>query len=213
MHILEREVLYMSIFFINDILDLNRRNRVINVEDAVIEEIFQDNNVSYVTISYGVLGDFNTINMELVRLVVDRNTIIRDRRGRRMRVRDLRVGNVVDASFSTAMTRSIPPQSRAFAITVIREYVNPIQPGFPNIVEDRIMEVDRNNNFLITGNPFDMMSQMRFVVDNSTEIFDRRGNRIRLRDLRPGQMVRVEHADFMTMSIPPQTTAFRIWVI
>ena len=203
----------MSIFFINDILDLNRRNRVINVEDAVIEEIFQDNNVSYVTISYGVLGDFNTINMELVRLVVDRNTIIRDRRGRRMRVRDLRVGNVVDASFSTAMTRSIPPQSRAFAITVIREYVNPIQPGFPNIVEDRIMEVDRNNNFLITGNPFDMMSQMRFVVDNSTEIFDRRGNRIRLRDLRPGQMVRVEHADFMTMSIPPQTTALRIWVI
>ena len=203
----------MSIFFINDILDLNRRNRVINVEDAVIEEIFQDNNVSYVTISYGVLGDSNTINMELVRLVVDRNTIIRDRRGRRMRVRDLRVGNVVDASFSTAMTRSIPPQSRAFAITLIREYVNPIQPGFPNIVEDRIMEVDRNNNFLITGNPFDMMSQMRFVVDNSTEIFDRRGNRIRLRDLRPGQMVRVEHADFMTMSIPPQTTAFRIWVI
>lgn len=203
----------MSIFFINDILDLNRRNRVINVEDAVIEEIFQDNNVSYVTISYGVIGDFNTINMELVRLVVDRNTIIRDRRGRRMRVRDLRVGNVVDASFSTAMTRSIPPQSRAFAITLIREYVNPIQPGFPNIVEDRIMEVDRNNNFLITGNPFDMMSQMRFVVDNSTEIFDRRGNRIRLRDLRPGQMVRVEHADFMTMSIPPQTTALRIWVI
>lgn len=203
----------MSIFFINDILDLNRRNRVINVEDAVIEEIFQDNNVSYVTISYGVLGDFNTINMELVRLVVDRNTIIRDRRGRRMGVRDLRVGNVVDASFSTAMTRSIPPQSRAFAITLIREYVNPIQPGFPNIVEDRIMEVDRNNNFLITGNPFDMMSQMRFVVDNSTEIFDRRGNRIRLRDLRPGQMVRVEHADFITMSIPPQTTAFRIWVI
>ncbi|MFA6984115.1 MAG: hypothetical protein WC276_09220 [Sedimentibacter sp.] len=203
----------MSIFFINDILDLNRRNRAINVEDAVIEEIFQDNNVSYVTISYGVIGDFNTINMELVRLVVDRNTIIRDRRGRRMGVRDLRVGNVVDASFSTAMTRSIPPQSRAFVITVIREYVNPIQPGFPNIVEDRIMEVDRNNNFLITGNPFDMMSQMRFVVDNSTEIFDRRGNRIRLRDLRPGQMVRVEHADFMTMSIPPQTTALRIWVI
>ena len=203
----------MSIFFINDILDLNRRNRAINVEDAVIEEIFQDNNINYVTISYGVLGDFNTINMELVRLVVDRNTIIRDRRGRRMGVRDLRVGNVVDASFSTAMTRSIPPQSRAFAITVIREYVNPIQPGFPNIVEDRIMEVDRNNNFLITGNPFDMMSQMRFVVDNSTEIFDRRGNRIRLRDLRPGQMVRVEHADFITMSIPPQTTAFRIWVI
>lgn len=199
-------------FYINDVFDLRRR-RAINVEDAVIEEIFHDNNTSYVTISYGLLDDFNTINMELVRLVVDRNTIIRDRRGRRMRSRDLRVGNVVDASFSTAMTRSIPPQARAFTISLIREYVNPIQPGFPNIVEDRIMEVDRNNNFLITGNPNDIMSQIRFVVDRSTEIFDRRGNRIRLSDLRPGQMVRIEHADFMTMSIPPQTTAFGIWLI
>ena len=195
-----------------NVSELIRRNMAIRVEDAVIEEIFHENRTSFVTISYGVLGDFNTINMELVRLVVDRNTIIRNRRGRRINIRDLNVGNVVDASFSTAMTRSIPPQSRAFMITVVRENVNPL-PVFPNIVEDRIMEVDRNDNFLITGNPNDIMSQMRFVVDNSTDIFDRRGNRIRLRNLRPGQMVRVEHADFMTMSIPPQTTAFRIWVI
>lgn len=195
-----------------NVSELIRRNMAIRVEDAVIEEIFHENRTSFVTISYGVLGDFNTINMELVRLVVDGNTIIRNRRGRRINIRDLNVGNVVDASFSTAMTRSIPPQSRAFMITVVRENVNPL-PVFPNIVEDRIMEVDRNDNFLITGNPNDIMSQMRFVVDNSTDIFDRRGNRIRLRNLRPGQMVRVEHADFMTMSIPPQTTAFRIWVI
>ncbi|MDD2494889.1 MAG: hypothetical protein PHE29_06815 [Tissierellia bacterium] len=204
----------MSDFYTNNELEaMHRRNNLaINVEDAVIEEIFHDNRSSFVTISYGVLGDFSVINMELVTLVVDRNTIIRNRRGRRINVRDLRVGNVVDASFSAAMTRSIPPQSRAFIITVVREYVNPL-PVFPNIVEDRIMEIDRNNNFLITGNPNDMMSQMRFVVDDMTDIFDRRGNRIRLRDLRPGQMVRIEHADFMTMSIPPQTTAFIIEVI
>ncbi|HKM01959.1 MAG: hypothetical protein GX818_06970 [Tissierellia bacterium] len=199
----------MDDFNVNELI---RRNMAIRVEDAVIEEIFHENRTSFVTISYGVLGDFNTINMELVRLVVDGNTIIRNRRGRRISIRDLNVGNVVDASFSTAMTRSIPPQSRAFMIRVVRENVNPL-PVFPNIVEDRIMEVDRNYNFLITGNQNDIMSQMRFVVDNSTDIFDRRGNRIRLRNLRPGQMVRVEHADFMTMSIPPQTTAFRIWVI
>ena len=187
-------------------------NRAINVNDAIIEEINHNNRSSYVTISYGVLGDFNIINMELVVLIVDRNTIIRNRRGRRINVRDLRVGNVVDASFSAAMTRSMPPQSRAFSITVVRENVNPL-PNFPNIVEDRVIEVDTDFNFLLTGNPNDMMSQTRFVVDNSTEIYDRRGNRIRLRNLRPGQMVRVEHADFMTMSIPPQTTAFKIWVL
>lgn len=187
-------------------------NMAINVEDAVIEEVFHDNRSSFVTISYGVPGGFGMINIELVTLVVDRNTIIRNRRGRRISVRELRPGNLVDASFSSAMTRSIPPQSRAFMITVVRENVNP-SPVFPNVVEDRVMEIDRNNNFLITGNPDDMMSQMRFVVNDMTEIYDRRGNRIRLRDLRPGQMVRVEHADFMTASIPPQTTAFSIWVI
>ncbi len=191
---------------------ISPNNEVINANNAVIEEIFHDNRTSFVTISYGVPGNFNMINMELVTLVVDRNTIIRNRRGRRISVRDLRVGNVVDASFSAAMTRSIPPQSRAFMITVVREEASTL-PNFPNMVEDRIIEIDARNNFLLTGNPNDIMSQMRFVVNNMTNIFDRRGNRISFGDLRPGQMIRVEHADFMTASIPPQTTAFNIWVL
>lgn len=192
----------------------NRNGRFIFAEQAVIEEIFNDNRTSYVTISYGVMGDFNITIMELVTLIVTRDTIIRNRRGKRISASDLRVGMVVDAQFSSAMTRSIPPQSRAYRITVVREDVNPYpNPNFPNVVEDRIIEVDTRNNFFVTGNPNDMMSQMRFAVSNETQIWDRRGNRISLRDLRPGQMVRVEHADFMTMSIPPQTTAFRIWVI
>lgn len=203
--------------YINDEAEaLLRRNNVIFADDAVIEEIFHDNRrkTSFIKISYGVLGDLNMTHMELVTLVVDSNTIIRSRCGRRISVRDLRVGNVVDAEFSAAMTRSIPPQSSAYRITVVRENVNPnTGPNIPNIVEDRVMEVDTRNNFLYTGNPNDMMSQMRFVVNNMTQIYDRRGNLISLRDLRSGQMVRVEHADFMTMSIPPQTVAFRIWVL
>lgn len=190
---------------------ISPNNAVMNVNDAVIEEIFHDNRTSFVTISYRV-RDFNIILTELVTLVVDRNTIIRNRQGRRISVRDLRVGNVVNASFSAVMTRSIPPQSRAFMITVVREEINPL-PSFPNVVEDRIMEIDTRNNFLVTGNPNDIMSQMRFVVNNMTNIFNRRGNRISFRDLRPGQMIRVEHADFVTASIPPQTTALNIWVL
>lgn len=187
---------------------------VINIQDAIIEEIIYDNRVSYVTISYGVLNDFNMINMTLVRLVVDENTTIRSRQGRNITAMDLRVGNVVDASFSAVMTRSIPPQSRAYMITVVQGQLNPNPDQcFSNIVEDRIMEIDINNNFIYTGVQDDIFSQIRFVVSNKTDIFDRIGNRIRLRDLRPGKMIRVEHADFMTASIPPQTTAFRIWVL
>jgi hypothetical protein len=39
------------------------------------------------------------------------------------------------------------------------------------------------------------------------------GRRIRLSDLFSGLRVRVEHATFMTASIPPQTFAFVIQVI
>lgn len=186
---------------------LRRRNDVIFVQDAIIEEIVIDNRTGFVTISYGVMGDRCIVYMQLVTLVVGRDTVIRNQFGQDLSLRDLREGMIVDAEFSSAMTRSIPPQSRAFRITVIR------QNDSISITEDRVLSVDTNNGFFYTGNADDMLSQMRFVVNNETRIMDRRGNRIRLRDLRPGQLVRVEHANFQTMSIPPQTTAFNVQVL
>ena len=183
-----------------------RGRNTITAENAFIEDINIDNRTAYVTISYGVLGDFNTINMEIVTLIVGRDTVIMDQLGQSMSIRDLREGMRVDAVFSAAMTRSIPPQSRAYRITVISD----MQSSFN---EGRVLEVDPANRFLYTGIPFDIMSQTRFVVTDATTIRDRRGRIIRLRDLSPGDFVRVEHANFMTMSIPPQTTAFDIQVL
>ncbi|NLK63682.1 MAG: hypothetical protein GX289_01160 [Tissierellia bacterium] len=195
-----------SINLLPRVIGRGRRN-IIRAENAIIENISRDNRTVYVTISYGILGDFNVINMELVRLVVGRDTIITDQLGNPMSIRDLREGMVVDAVFSAAMTRSIPPQARAYRLTVINDNM---QSSF---TEDIVLEVDLVNGFLYTGIPFDIMSQMRFVVTDSTTIRDRRGRRIRLRDLRPGELVRIEHANFMTMSIPPQTTAYDIQVL
>lgn len=180
---------------------------IITAENALIENINWDSRSSYVTISYGVMDRNMTLNMQVVTLVVGRDTIIRDSSGRLMSFRNLREGMIVDAVFSAAMTRSIPPQSRAFSITVVRENN---QSAF---TEGRVMEVNTEFEFFITGNPFDIYSQMRFNVSDSTIFRDRRGRRIRLRDLRPGDFVRVEHAIFQTMSIPPQTTAFEVQVL
>lgn len=194
--------------FINDEIEaMRRRNNVISVQDAIIEEVVIDNRTGFVTISYGVMGERCMVHIELVTLIVGQDTVIRNQFGQNMSLRDLREGMVIDAEFSSAMTRSIPPQSRAYRITVIN------QKNSTSITEDRVLSVDTNNGFLYTGNANDMLSQMRFVVNNETRIMDRRGNRIRLRDLRPGQLVRVEHANFQTMSIPPQTTAFSIQVL
>jgi len=198
----------MDNFYKDDEIEaLRRRRNVIFADNAIIEEIFIDNRTGFVTISYGVMGEFCMVHMELVTLVVSQDTIIRDQFGQSMSLRDLREGMIVDAEFSSAMTRSIPPQARAYRITFINQQNN------SNITEDFVLSVDTNNSFLYTGNANDIYSQMRFVINDSTMILDRRGNRIRLRDLRPGQRVRVEHANFQTMSIPPQTTAFVVQVL
>lgn len=185
----------------------SHKENIIRTKDSIIEEIRIDRNTGFVTISYGVMGEFNIIHMELVTLVVGNNTIIRDRSGRNLRLSDLREGMVVDAEFSSAMTFSIPPQARAYRITVINN-----NTAF-NVTEGRVLAIDFENGFLYTGNANNLSSQMRFVITNSTVILDRRGNQIRLRNIRPGQRVRIEHATFQTASIPPQTTAFVVQII
>jgi hypothetical protein len=182
-------------------------DNVIRTRDSIIEEIRIDRNTGYVTISYGRMGDFNMLHMELVTLIVSRDTIIRDSNGRNLNLSDLREGMVVDAEFSSAMTFSIPPQSRACRITVVN------RNAASNTTVGRVMTVDVRNGFLYTGSANDLTSQMRYVITNSTSILDSRGNQIPLRNIRIGQRVRVEHANFQTSSIPPQTTAFVVQIL
>lgn len=195
----------------NDLINYQRfrgSRNVITAENAIIEEIRADrrSGTNYVTISYGVMGDSCMMHMELVTLIVNRDTVIRDQFGQNMTIRDLREGMRVDAEFSANMTRSIPPQSRAFRITVINQVDT-------NVTEGRVLEVDVNNGFILTGRPNDIYSQMRFVITDATTIRNRRGRSIRLRDIRPGDYVSIEHANFQTASIPPQTTAFNVQVL
>ncbi|MCH5275405.1 MAG: hypothetical protein J1E65_06160 [Lachnospiraceae bacterium] len=70
----------------------------------------------------------------------------------------------------------------------------------------------RNNYILILRNQ-NPASAIRFNISSGTTISDLFGRRIGLSSLRPGFRVRVEHATFMTASIPPQTTAFTVQVI
>jgi hypothetical protein len=182
-------------------------NDTIRTRNSIIEEIRIDRNTGFVTISYGVMGDFNIIHMELVTLIVSNDTIIRDSSGRNLRLTDSREGMVVDAEFSSAMTFSIPPQATAYRIIVVN------RNSGSNITVGRVLSIDNRNGFLYIGYSDSRSNVMRFVITNSTAILDRRGNRISLRDIRQDQRVRIEHATFQTPSIPPQTTAFVVQII
>ena len=145
--------------------------------------------------------------MQEVRLNVGDKTIIIDEMGMPLNLYDLRKGMRIEADFSSAMTRSIPPQSNAYRIVVLQE-----APSV-NITTDRVVSVDTNNSFLITGNPYDMYDQRIFTISNVTAILDPNNNAIPLEAIQPGQLVRVEHAIFETLSIPPQSPAYLVQIL
>lgn len=199
----------MSINFADDRGTISQIGNVMRVQNALVEEVaVTDRNSGFVLISHAVRRPNNMVSIENLRLNVSRNTTIISPLGRPMQLRDIRVGMRVDAVFSSAMTRSIPPQANAFLIVARTRRQPPM-----SVTTDRVVSVDNRNNFLYTGNPRNINRQMRFVISDSTIILGRNGNPISLRSLRPGQLVQVTHANFQTASIPPQSTAFYVQVL
>lgn len=189
---------------------LSGRSDMRRIYNAIVEEDYEDplrRGTGYVLISYGSPTLNNMPHMQLLRMIVSRSTRISSRTGRRMNLGNLKKGMRINAIVSSVQTRSNPPQSAAREITVLAE-----APPM-SVTTDRIAEVSVRENYILTGNPRIMDDQIRFNVSSATDIRDQTGRRIRISDLNPDQMVRIEHDDFMTMSIPPQTAAHSIRVI
>lgn len=187
-----------------------RQGRIQQVNNALVEEVFvRDNTSGSILITYADRAPNGITLINSLWLNVNRNTVILHAAGRRLRISDIHRGMRIDAAFSPVMTRSIPPQSNAFLIVVRRRGSRPAD----SVSTGRIVSVDVRNRSFNTGRPNDISRQSRFIVTNDTLIRNRAGNPIRLSELRPGQNVRVIHADFQTASIPPQTTAFYVQVL
>lgn len=186
-----------------------QQGNIMRIDNALVEETFCFGDSSgYIIVSYAVPGENNTTFIETIRLNYNRNTVIINSFGQNVCPCCLQKGMWVNVTFSPRMTRSIPPQSNALIIVVQRR-----SQSSSAVTTAPVAYVDPANNFLYTGNPNNINSQTRFVITNTTTITNRFGNPIRLGALRPGQLVRIRHADFMTASIPPQTTAFAVQVV
>ncbi|MBQ7918318.1 MAG: hypothetical protein IJ324_00030 [Lachnospiraceae bacterium] len=179
---------------------------VINIRNGLIKDISRDRDNTLVTVTYsGCQCDRR--NDETVRLVVGPRTTVLNRNGAVISAGELRVGMTVNASFSSTMTRSIPPQAVAFLIRIVDE------PRRENVVVGTIVDMDRRNRSFTTISDRDVSSIIRFNVPEDARIIGRNGSQIEFSRLMPGMNVRVRHADFMTASIPPQTTAIEIRVL
>lgn len=179
------------------------------INNAFVEEVSCFNNFGgYILVSYAVQERNDITSVQNIRLNLNRGTIVLNAFGQRMCLCCIQEGTWVNVVFSSRITRSIPPQSNAFFVSVQRNR----RPA-TSITTGRITLIDFDNNFLYTEDPNNINNQTKFIISNMTSFTNRFGNSIRFSTLRPGQMVRITHADFQTASIPPQTTAFHVQVI
>lgn len=188
---------------------LSLLGNIMQINNALVEEVVTTNNVTgYIIVSYVDYSANGVASVSHLRLNISRNTAILNLTGGSNCLCDIKEGMWIDTFFSPRMTRSIPPQSNAFLILVRRNV-----PSSVNMTTTRIISVNTNNNSILTGNPNNPNRQTVFNITNNTLIRNRAGNPIRISNLRPGQMIKVVHANFQTASIPPQTTAFYIQII
>ena len=82
-----------------------------------------------------------------------------------------------------------------------------------NVTFGTIINVERNNRNFTTISNQDFATIIRFNVPEETPIYSRAGRMVNFSNLTPGMRVRVTHANFMTASIPPQTTAFEVQIL
>lgn len=177
----------------------------IRVSDAIIQLITFDRDNAFITIAYTECTNCNTPEL-IVTLVATPDTVIEDESGEPMSASDLHSGMTVSAIFSSAMTRSIPPQAVAFQIRLIK------RSGTGDMTTSRIISLNTRNQFILTMNDNDPASIIRFNVSPNTIILDTAGRQIPFSRLVAGLKVNVQHAAFLTASIPPQTTAFVIQI-
>lgn len=179
---------------------------VTNITNGTIENISSERGNTLVLVTY-MGGRGNRREEQTVRLVVGPRTIILNTRGEPIPASALRVGTTINASFSSAMTRSIPPQATAYLIRIVG------RPMRDDITIGRILDINRNNRSFTTMTDRDFSTVIRFNTSNNTRFFDRFGRPMEFSRLNPGMRVRVRHANFMTASLPPQTTAFEVRVL
>lgn len=179
---------------------------VTNILNGTIEEISLDRNNTLVTVAYRERFQ-NRGEDKRIRMVVSPCTVVVNSNSVVVSASELRVGMKINAITSSVMTRSVPPQAEAFFVEIVKD----VPPE--NMTRGRILDIDRENRNFTTISDGNFSSIIRFNVPENIPVTDRNGRNIGFSRLIPGMRVEVRHENFMTASIPPQTTALEVRVL
>lgn len=151
-----------------------QKGNLMVLDNAYVEEaVFYNDFSGYILVSYYVTDANQNVSLQNLRLNIGRNTAVMNSAGQCLNLSSIKEGSLVDAVFSPAMTRSIPPQSSAYLIMVSDN-----QGQSESVTTARITYTDAANYLIYTGDPYNPNNQTIFVVTPSTLIYDASGRQI-----------------------------------
>ena len=145
-----------------------------------------------------------------IRLNISEETALTDEEGNEIAFSDIKKDSVIDATYSAAMTRSLPPQSAAKSIVLTDLKPEDIAaPADMVALSGTVVEITENQiTVLPEGAEDDALNYMVLNVGDKTVFQDDAGKAIEKDAIQKGDKVFARHASMMTMSIPPQSPAF-----
>lgn len=178
-------------------------------ENSIIDEItYISNTELLLTIIYETKEN-NKIVKNKMDLVVDDDTLIVDQFDDYITQLDLVEGMVIRAEHSSKITKSYIPQAYTYKISVIKNAEN-IKTTESNILKKYVLD---NELYILVGDANAVSKQILFVLSDNVKIRNQYGKAIDFKDLVVGQKIKVEHANTMSKSLPPQCVAYSIEIV
>lgn len=193
-----------------------QEKETLTIEEATIKEI--NNETSQVTVL--PKGKEDKVENYIVLNVAQDTSIAHFKNKRIYTLADLKKDMVIKAEHSLIMTRSIPAQTPAIAITILDEMAaeETIKPAENVTLENKnIVEVNEKENYIVLGdikNPENRDAHTIIHISEDTVIRHITNKKVyTLKDLEKGQTLNVVVSPAMTLSLPPQTTAIEIILV
>lgn len=137
----------------------------------------------------------------------------------KINLEELKEGDIVNAIYEKAMTRSIPPQTNAIEVSKQQlSFDSATASEMPidlSVVEMSgiVSEItDGEYKSVLVEDSSQKNSQVSLNVDDKTVIIKADGTPIEFKDLKAGDKINITHSLAMTFSLPPQTYSYAIVV-
>lgn len=138
----------------------------------------------------------------MILLINEKSIIIDPLTDKTLSVNDLKVGDCVKGLHEQAVTASIPAQSSAVKIELLKGVA--VKSG---TITD-VISNDKTHQILIG----DMMNGIKLNITDDTKIVTQNNEILKFEDLQNGMQVEAYHSLIVTRSIPPISTAYKIVV-